>query len=297
MQDNIKVSVIIPVYNTGKYLPACLNSLIKQKLGGIEIICINDGSTDNSGEILKDYAAKDKRIIVIDRVNSGQSAARNYGISIARGEYLGFVDSDDKVDPDWFQKLYAAAKEYDCDIACAGFKKFKNFDGNIHLKYKKYEVSGNISQKISAAAIPNHSYIWNKIYKRSAFLAAGIKFPEGRYFEDLAILLKILYYTGNMVTVPNTYYHYRRRENSTVAISSQKHKDDFELAKREMYDFAKEHNITLGEIKRFHKKEYYKVFGVTVLKIYRYSTESEYLLFGIIPFMKKVIKQPQAIIN
>lgn len=290
MQDNIKVSVIIPVYNTEKYLPACLNSLIKQKLRDIEIICINDGSTDNSGAILKDYTAKDKRIIVIDRVNAGQSAARNYGISIARGEYLGFVDSDDAVDPDYFQKLYAAAKKYDCDIACAGFKKFKIIDGNIHLKYKKYEVFSDITKKVSAADIPNHNYIWNKIYRRSSFLATGIKFPEGRFFEDIAILIKILYSMGKMVTVPKTYYHYRRRENSTVTNSSQKHKNDFELAKKEMYDFAKEHNIKLKEIKRFYKKEYYKVFGITVLKIYHYSTGLEYLLFGIIPFMKKIIK-------
>ena len=102
----IKVSIIIPVYNVEKYLQKCLESLVNQTLKEIEIICINDGSTDKSEEILKIFAQKDDRIIVVNKENEGQSVARNVGIKLAKGEFLGFVDSDDWVDLDFFEKLY-----------------------------------------------------------------------------------------------------------------------------------------------------------------------------------------------
>ena len=101
----IKVSVIIPVYNVDKYLEECLQSVCSQTLKDIEIICINDGSTDKSGQILKDFAKKDKRIILIEQENRGVSIARNNGLKAARGEYIGFVDSDDCIDPDFYEKL------------------------------------------------------------------------------------------------------------------------------------------------------------------------------------------------
>ena len=106
--NNIKVSVIVPVYNCEKYLKKCLDSLVNQTLKDIEIICVNDGSTDNSGRILEEYT--DSRIKIITKENGGLSSARNAGIAVAKGEYLGFVDSDDWVDLDFYEKLYNTAK-------------------------------------------------------------------------------------------------------------------------------------------------------------------------------------------
>ena len=114
-----KVSVIVPVYNTEKYLEKCLNSLINQTLHDIEVICVNDGSTDNSLNILNQYAQKDNRIKIINQENKMQGAARNAGTQIAAGEYIGFVDSDDWIDLDYFEKLYNAATKYNLDIALA----------------------------------------------------------------------------------------------------------------------------------------------------------------------------------
>ena len=114
-----ELSVIIPVYNTDKYLEKSLDSLTSQTLKDIEIICVNDGSTDNSLAVLQKYADKDSRIIVINQEHKMQGAARNAGIKIAEGEYIGFVDSDDWVDKDYFEKLYNAVKKYDSDIALA----------------------------------------------------------------------------------------------------------------------------------------------------------------------------------
>lgn len=108
-QDKIKVSVIVPVYNVEKYLRECLNSLVNQTLKEIEIICINDGSEDSSLEILNEYASKDSRFVIINQENSGQSVARNKGLDVAKGEYIGFVDSDDWVDLNFFENLYSEA--------------------------------------------------------------------------------------------------------------------------------------------------------------------------------------------
>ena len=111
-----KVSIIVPVYNIEKYLAKCLDSLINQTLEDIEIICVNDGSTDNSAEILNEYAQKDCRIKIINQDNAGLSAARNTGINAANGEYIGYVDSDDWIDLNFYEKLYNAAKDTDADI-------------------------------------------------------------------------------------------------------------------------------------------------------------------------------------
>ena len=119
--ENISLSIIVPVYNVENYLIRCLDSLVNQTLKEIEIICINDGSKDNSLNILEEYAKKDSRIIILNQENAGLSAARNAGMEIAKGEYIGFVDSDDWVDLDFFEKLYIAAKNNDCDIAVADF--------------------------------------------------------------------------------------------------------------------------------------------------------------------------------
>lgn len=109
--ENVKISIIVSVFNTEKYLRECLNSLVNQTLKSVEIICVDDGSTDNSPEILEEFKAKDKRIKVIHQENFGPSVARNNALKIAQGDYIGFVDSDDWVDLDFFEKLYNAAKK------------------------------------------------------------------------------------------------------------------------------------------------------------------------------------------
>jgi len=287
MPDEIKVSVIVPVYNVAKYLSKCLRSLSEQKLKEIEIICVNDGSTDNSGEIIEKFALKDPRIKIINTENHGLSAARNCGIRAAQGKYLGFVDSDDYADRDYFKKLYEAAEKYNCPLACAGYKRFKFTDGKILQKFEKYEVFDEINEKVKTANIPNDNYVWNKIYNRKDFLDNGLSFPEGHDFEDMIASIKFLYNMGKMITVPDTYYHYRNRAGSIVKLKH--HTESFYHAKNELYSFAKEHDIKLCTRKDYYKKEYFKLFGLTVFKIYYYENLCEYYLLGIIP-LKKITK-------
>lgn len=272
-----KISIIIPVYNVEQYIAKCLNSLCKQTLQDIEIICINDGSTDNSLKILQEFASNDSRIILLNQSNKGQSAARNLGISQAHGEYLGFVDSDDWVDLDYFEKLYYTAKKYDCDIACAGFKRCGRFLKSKRKSFKKVQVYTEIKDIVKLDNLPEHNYIWNKIYKRSEW---DFTFQEGRYFEDMALLIKILYKMKSFVTVPETYYNYRKNPTSTVALKTLKHKQDFKWAKGELYGFAGEIGLELKSNKNYAKRVVVKIFGITICKVYYYELTAKLKLFG-----------------
>ncbi|MBF4468083.1 MAG: glycosyltransferase [Methanobrevibacter arboriphilus] len=159
-----KVSIIIPVHNTSKYLKKCMDSVINQKLKDIEIICINDESRDNSLEILEDYARKDKRIKIINQVNQGVSIARNTGLKIAKGEYVGFVDSDDWIDLNFFYELYNKAKSQGADLARTFYKyeyPYKRDEEKLNKIIKKR------NKEREQLNVNDHSVvIWNAIYKR-----------------------------------------------------------------------------------------------------------------------------------
>ena len=146
-----KISVIIPVYNVEEYLERCLNSVVNQTFKDLEIICVNDGSTDSSGEILQKFARKDARIKIIKRPNGGLSAARNTGLEVMSGEYFAFLDSDDWIDLNFYEKLYEKAKEFDADIAMADFiRKGKN-KHKIRLNLNEEKLYTTIENKIKAA--------------------------------------------------------------------------------------------------------------------------------------------------
>lgn len=281
----IKLSIIVPVYNAEKYLEKCLTSLVNQTLKDIDIICVDDGSSDNSLKILKKFREQDSRILILEQSNHGQSAARNHGIAYVSGEYLGFVDSDDWVDLDYFEKLYLAAKKYECDIACAGFKRCRGFRNSIKKRYKKEQVLTSVNDKVKADNIPHDNYVWNKIYKRENW---SFDFVVGRYFEDIALVIKILHKMGKMVTVPNTYYNYRVNPTSTTASKSEKISEDFAWAKSELKNYAEENNIQLTDTNCFRKREYIKFLNLTLIKIYHYKNRKEYKLLGFIPFLTKI---------
>lgn len=253
-----KVSIIVPVYNVEKYLTRCLDSLINQTLQDIEIICINDGSKDNSLKILERYAALDDRIQIINQKNRGQSVARNNGIEIAVGKYIGFVDSDDWVDLDFFENLYNAIEKYNCDIAVAGIIRLHKLNKKFHLKFDKEIITDDINTKFELCDVPELSYVWNKIYKKEVLLQHQLKFEEGIFFEDVIITPKMLFYMGKMVTVPDTYYYYWRNPNSIVANRSEKANKDSIYAYNKALEFIKNHNIDISSHEPITKR--YKLF-------------------------------------
>ena len=280
-----KVSIIIPVYNTEQYLRECLDSVINQTLKDIEIICVNDGSSDNSLAILEEYAAKDKRIKIISQENQGQSVARNIGIEEAKGEYVGFVDSDDWVDLDFFEKLYTTVKKTNADIACANI--YKPNEKRYYIKYKNIKTATKTSKKYILTEIPKWNYIWNKIYKLSALRKENFQFKPNVYYEDIIWSPKTIYYLKKVVTVPNITYYYRYNPNSTVWNYSQKHKTDFINAQLEVYDFIKKQRIFCSTKNFKHVAEkYLKCFGVKLFKQKDFIFCNKYYLFGKIPCLE-----------
>lgn len=213
-----KVSVIIPVYNVENYLKECLESIINQTLADIEIICVNDGSTDNSFSILNDFAQKDSRIKVINQQNQGQSAARNTAIKAAKGDYIAFVDSDDFISSDFLEKLYTAAIKENADIAAANV---------IYFEKGKYTKDNHISKQTFKTGIKPITTIerkfkfskavvvWNKIYKRELILKT--EFPINIKFEDNYYTFAMVFSAEKIILVPSANYFYRINDNSIMA--------------------------------------------------------------------------------
>ena len=192
--QNVKVSIIVPVYNAEKTLERCLDSLRKQTLQDIEIICVNDGSSDKSPEILAKYAAHDARFKVITQENKYIGAARNAGIAAATGEYVGFIDNDDWVSLDYYEDLYNKAKKYDADIAIAA-QSYQIFNrvGNTFNKTSQimFLLNTNIIDNIKTEFFKLPRFVWDKIFRKSFLDKYDIKSSEWRtFYEDFFFILQ-----------------------------------------------------------------------------------------------------------
>ncbi len=205
----VKVSVIIPIYNAEKYLQRCLDSVCNQTLKDIEIICVNDCSTDKSLDILHEYAKQDARIKIIDcKVNGGESKARNVGLDLASGEYIAFVDNDDCLDWDFYEKLYDKAKENNADIS----------KGRVHVVgYDGKETFDDLNEKIreTNSLLFFAYYWWTAIYKASLIKDNNIRLPEGYPLGgDVLFLNQAVLACKAYVLCDDAFYHYYRREDS-----------------------------------------------------------------------------------
>ena len=260
----IKLSIIVPVYNVAEYLERCLNSLINQTLNEIEIICVNDGSTDNSLCILKKFAELDKRIKIINQKNKGLSGARNTGIKLVQGEYFGFLDSDDWVDLDYFEKLYKRAKNCDADISLGDFIRKGKFKHKIRLKLNKEEEFVGDNEKFYGSQFYHFPCVWNKIYKTSKF--NDLRFIEGIYFEDGPYTIQALNRANKVVTCCNTYLYYFVNPNSIVKTLNKKKEQDMYNSSKFILNYIKD-NMQIQD-----KGIYYETFAQKLWRIKLYST-------------------------
>lgn len=201
------VSVIVPVYNTAGYLGECLESLKEQSLKDIEIIVIDDGSTDGSGQICDSFAEEDDRFVVLHKENEGVSVARNIGLDYARGRYLMFVDSDDWVEPEFCEMPYRIAQENCADIVVFSF--WKHGKGNAIEKNNPFQEEGVVSEeKIHTEYWDNiGAYPVNKLYIRRLF--NGVRFPRGRRYEDIAVTHQVIHKAKSIFMINRYLYHYR----------------------------------------------------------------------------------------
>ena len=216
-----KVSIVVPVYNVEKFLPECLDSIINQTLKDIEVICVNDGSTDSSLDILNSYAQKDSRIIVINKSNSGYGNTMNMGINAAAGEYIGIIESDDFADKHMFEDLYKLAKDNDADIAKSnwylywGKHKFSRKNNNISSA-KTFKIINSKQDKDLLRLNPS---VWSAIYKREFLNKFNIRFLEtpGASYQDLAFSFKVFALAERVILTDNAYLYYRQDNiNSSV---------------------------------------------------------------------------------
>ena len=286
----IKVSVIVPVFNTEKYLEKCLNSLINQTLQDIEIICVNDGSTDKSADIIKKFTNKDSRFKLINQENKKQGAARNAGMKIAKGEYIGFVDSDDWVDLEYYEKLYNAAKKYNADMALATNIRTGHGKDKKRLNITEEKFVTTLQDKIDVCQQWKNECPTNKIYRHSMLKNNNITWPEGVYCEDKLFTIKAVYYGNSIVAVPGVNYYYYRNPNSTVNSKAQKHykqlKLDKNIAKKSVLDFLKEKNAQIRD-KDFWATKYEFLFcGITLYRLEESFSTEKILLFGLKIFEK-----------
>jgi glycosyltransferase involved in cell wall biosynthesis len=221
MQNNPKISIIVPVYNTDKFLYKCIDSILSQTFTDFECILINDGSTDNSAAICDEYSKKDNRIKVIHQKNAGVSAARNAGLDIACGEWIGFVDSDDWCDPEMYEFLLSKALKYQADISICRFRKVK--ENSILNIFSNEDLDIVMNSKEALTKLFSKGYfqghLFTKLIKKQLFFNQDKKlyFNEDIKFSEDRLLLyfllknaKIIFYSKNI------YYNYLQHSNSVV---------------------------------------------------------------------------------
>lgn len=207
------ISVIVPIYNVEAYLEKCINSIICQSYRNLEIILVNDGSTDNSQKICEEYKKKDSRIKVIHKENGGLSDARNCGLEIATGEYIAFLDSDDWIDEELYSTLYNLIKKYNADISICSFKNVFSEDEKLNRINNEY-VYDNIEalNRLYTKEGTQMVVAWNKLYKRK--ILSNMKFPKGKIHEDAFLIPRLLYNAKRIAYIEKELIYYRYTPNS-----------------------------------------------------------------------------------
>lgn len=242
---NDLISVIVPVYNVEKYLPQCIDSLLNQTTKNLEIILVDDGSLDDSGKICDEFSEKDNRIIVIHKENGGLSSARNAGLEIAKGNYIGFVDSDDWLNESMYEILLKIIKDSDSDISCCKFfktadseEKIPATDNEIIQSFNNVEGLNNFYTDLYTQTV----VAWNKLYKRELF--NNVIYPVGKIHEDEGTTYK-LFYKANKITYTNKpLYYYRITPNSITTSKFSKKRLDIIDIYDEKIRFMKDINNT-----------------------------------------------------
>lgn len=282
------VSIVVPIYNVEKYLQQCLESIINQTYKHIEILLVNDGSTDNSGKIAEEYAVIDNRIKVIHKKNGGLSSARNAGINKAKGKYIAFIDSDDWIELEFIQVLVNSAEEYNSDIIQCGFLREytdnkNSFGGNSNKPiinvYTGKEAINDLFNKRNITVMA-----WNKLYNIKLF--NKIRYPENLIHEDEAVIHELLYNSNKVITINTLLYHYRIRSNSITQLSfnpakmdiidalenrknyfAEKNERDFEDLTDKSYFRALLNVLSLLYFSKFENKNYYELIIRNKIKL------------------------------
>ena len=278
------ISIIIPVYKVEKYLEKCIKSVLDQTYKNLQIILVDDGSPDNCGNICDDYARVDNRIEVIHKANGGLSDARNVGLKAARGEYIGFVDSDDYVSNEMFENMYNILVNNNADVSICNFYTvidnkniIKNVDNGIEI-YNKLEILKEIllDKKIQ-------SYAWNKLYKRELF--KDIEYPVGKKYEDIGTTFYILEKCNKIVSSGRPEYYYVTRGDSIVNNNTEETVIDYISLISDRYDYI---DKKYKELKKYNDYYITKTLITAFTDAYYLKNNSEEFLNILNIFFNKV---------
>lgn len=290
---NPKVSVIVPAYNSEKFLGKCINSLIKQTLKEIEIIIVDDGSTDGTVELAEKYGSADCRVKLIKQQHKKQGAARNNGTKNASGEYIGFVDSDDWVDEAYYEKLYTAAKKYNSDIALATNIRIGNGKTKKRLNIRKEEYVTTFQDKLDIGKQPTNPCPTNKIYRASMLKENNISWQEDVFCEDKLFTIQAVYYANGIVSVPDVNYYYFRNLTSTVNTKSKEHTEklirDKNNARRAVIEFLRNKKEKIRDREFWAVKKDFKIRNFCLYQIKESLNVERIYLFGCIPVVERKI--------
>ncbi len=257
----IDISVIVPIYNVEHYLEKCIESIINQRFKNIEIILINDASTDGSLEIINKYSKHPGVVIVNNEVNLGLSESRNKGINIARGKYLSFIDGDDFINEDFLYLLHKLIIETDSDICVSSIIHWDYKYNKKHIVNKiEYHDSKVIDRQASIRDFllrkNIYNYTCNKLYKRELFMENNIFFPKGKRYEDAYTTYKLLYKSNRICFSNNSIYFYVQRDNSIMNQKFSSREMDYVYAVDELKLFLEKNNIFSSL-----QKEYYSYYA------------------------------------
>lgn len=271
MDNRPKVSVLVPICNVEKYLPKCLDSLIAQSLSDIEIICINDGSKDSSLEIITKYANRDSRIEIIDKINTGYGDSMNKGLEMARGEYIGIVESDDFVDKNMFKDMYELACKKNAEIVRSRYFLYWNKKKCVVAANKYF---GKYNEIFCPIEVPEiflmEPAIWSAIYKKSFIDRYEIKFlaTPGASYQDTSFFIKTLFMAKSMYFVDKAYLFYRQDNMSSSVKQCNLDKTkfvhkEFKELDRYLTNFPKDYDV----IKRYYNIKKFKAFYWNLTRI------------------------------
>lgn len=269
----MKISVIVPVYNMESYIERCLKSLVNQTLSDIEIIVVDDGSTDRSEIIIKQMQKVYKNIVYLKKENGGQATARNMALKIAQGEYIGFVDSDDWIDLDMYENMYLLASEKKYDIVIC----------NTVDEYRGYQV---FHRQSDVGKFRKCGSVCNKIFRRE--LIGIVEFPVGLWYEDLCFGVKMLMKTEKIGYVEGHYYHAFNREGSTMNNDNSIKNLDMLTVMKDIVSYA--HKEELYE-KFSYDIEYMMIEHVLITSINRVAVQKNSQRRSVINKMRKFVLQ------
>jgi glycosyltransferase involved in cell wall biosynthesis len=274
----MKISVIIPAFNAEKYIAQCIEGILYQTHRDVEIIVVNDGSTDRTAEIAASYPA----VRLISQQNQGQSVARNVGAAAATGEYIHFMDADDLVNLDYYARMAEAAAATDADMVFGGYVN-EAFPGETVLFADRLLLSA-AEDKFAVTRAADMTYAWRYIARRAFMETNGFAFEPGRLFEDMAFTLAAVHAAARIATAPGATYHYMRRDGSSLNSRGAEHvrkaARDYDHADALRRGFMAAHG--LGGVVRTVRTTQYKVLGIPMAKRVALSNgKVKFYLFGL----------------